>query len=455
MSWADNLLPASFRGVEFDMLSVDDGATRSLARHAYPYVDGADVEDMGRDSRTTSVRAIIFGDDYEIQLQDFLQVLDQRGAGPLVHPIFGRLESMQVSSYRIAHQAESPDSCTVTIEFEESVTAAPFFDRTLASQKADAVDDAADDVDAGASEQLTSGCADLAKQADTGSMSALSRISALRQQAVTFLLTLNNEVHGVLTSITDPIRDVLGFITDVTALCQALVDQIPLEVESLQNFASKAFNQVDRLLSSDSLLPVVASTTNSPASFAAWEATQAASAAATVPGPGVGPGAGYSVPASSSYPVAPADSLADSKLLTVHVACQRAIVKARVLAIVLASESNTPRLTPSQVEQLVNTVRAAINDAIDQVRDRYPLEQARPITEPLKTLALTVQESGRAVINARPALIVKSVDAPVPLRLLAHTWYGDQARALELLRLNNLSHPNCLNAGDKLNAYAK
>lgn len=456
MTWADNLLPASFRDIEFDILSVDDEATRALARHAYPYTNGADVEDMGREARHVSVKAIFFGDDYEQRLQDFIAALDERGAGALVHPVFGIMELVQVTSYRISHQAEMPDACTVNIEFEESVTSAPFFDRTLASQKADAIDTAADDAQSASDDVLTEECNNVEAQSNGGALDALSRISAMRQQAVTFLLTLNNEVHGILTSITDPIRNVLGFVADVTSLCQSLIDLVPNELEYLQNFANANFNRIDRLLSTSSLQPVVASASNAPTSYAAWVANNAASAPNTVSSGGsVSSGASTIIPASSIYPVSATQSLADTQVFTVHIAIGRAVSKARVLALVVASEAENPHLTPRQVEQMVTTVRAAINDAIAQARTRYPLEQARKITEPLKTLAMTVQESGRSVINARPPLIVRPVESSAPVRLLAHLWYGTQSRGPELLRLNNLRQPNAITAGDKLNAYAK
>ena len=484
MTWANNLLPASFRAIEFDVLSTDDESRRALARHSYPYTDGADLEDMGLEERKLSVKAIFYGDDYEERLQAFLAALDQRGAGPLVHPVFGAMDRMQVNTYRVSHDEDKPDQCMVSIEFEQSVTEAPFFARALASQAADAIDDAADGAEDASAATLSAECGKVNGLSVAGAMDALSRVSAMRQQAVTFLLTLNSQVHSVLTSITDPIANVLGFVSDVTALTQALVDDVPKQLEYLRNIANgtrnavdrllpisstssisavtsyassgvpaianAAFSRVDQLLATSSLQPVVASQNNAPGSYSAWLAASAAEA-----GSGGVPGDATSIPASSIYPVSTAQSLADTRVLLVHVAVARAVVKARVAAMVMASEAVTPLATPHQVEQLVTEVRASINDAITQTRLRYGLEQARAITEPLKSLALTVQESGRATINARPPLVVRSVESPAPLRLLAHLWYGSHGRALELQRLNNLRRPNAITAGDKINAYVK
>lgn len=474
MTWADNLLPASFRDLEFEVLSIDDEARRSLARHSYPYTDGEDVEDMGRDARPISIKAFFYGDDYEDRLGEFIGALDERGAGPLVHPIFGTMEQAQVLSYRISHNAEAPDSCTISIEFVESVTGAPFFDNSLASQSADVIDETVDDVERANDATLVEQCGKL-QGSDPG---ILSRISALRQQAVGFLLTLNNEVHGIVTSITDPIRNVLGFVSDVSALGQSLLSAIPNELESLRNLASATTNSVQRLLpgttsssqasstsatlsSSSSpstvanaacaridsvfaaaaLQPVVASESNAPANYHAWMAILAARQAIMFRDEG--------------YQGSTAQRRADTQVLTAYIAVQRAALMARVAAMVFAAEAVDPVSTPYQVEQLVNLVRQAIQNAMTAVRARYAIEQARRINEPLKTMALAVQESGRRVINARPPLIVRTVQSPASLRLLAHLWYGSHTRAPELQRLNNLRRPNTVKAGDRIYAYSK
>ncbi|WP_295756004.1 DNA circularization N-terminal domain-containing protein [Undibacterium sp.] len=421
MTWANNLLTASFRDIEFDTISTDDAAPRALARHSYPYQDGEDIEDMGRNARKFSVQAIFFGDDYQDRLKEFTDVLDERGSGVLVHPIFGNIDRAQVVEYRVKHEADSVDSCTVSIEFEESTTSQPFFSRQLSSQKADAVDSAADDAANASAGVMTSEVNDLQEQADTGALSALARVNALRGQAVAFLTNINAEVRGIVASISDPIRGVISFVADITSLTQSLIDIVPNELEFLQNYAQSVFGRADRLLSPSSVV--------------------LASSSAAV--------------ATSTYPVPTAQLLADTQILTTHIAVQRAVIKSQVISLVLASESIEPTLTPKQIETLVTTARAAINDAIIAARVRYGVDNCRRITEPLKTLALAVQESGRAVILARPPLVTRTLDAPAPLRVLAHRWYGDHTRSVELIRLNNLRLPNALNAGDVINVYTK
>ncbi|MNV93278.1 hypothetical protein D3C71_1879470 [compost metagenome] len=74
----------------------------------------------------------------------------------------------------------------------------------------------------------------------------------------------------------------------------------------------------------------------------------------------------------------------------------------------------------------------------------------------LQSLAYTLQMQAMALIQARPPLIRREVVRRCNLTLLAFDWYGDPARADELLRLNpSLSEPNNLQPGVHLYAYAR
>lgn len=45
--WTMPIQQASYRGVRFDVLSVDDNLERATITHAYPFVNGGDIEDLG------------------------------------------------------------------------------------------------------------------------------------------------------------------------------------------------------------------------------------------------------------------------------------------------------------------------------------------------------------------------------------------------------------------------
>lgn len=59
------------------------------------------------------------------------------------------------------------------------------------------------------------------------------------------------------------------------------------------------------------------------------------------------------------------------------------------------------------------------------------------------------------MILAKPPLLTRTVVSDTCLRALAHQWYGDHRRALELWRLNpQLRAPHAIVRGEVLRAYA-
>lgn len=408
MAWSDSLLDASFRGVKFDILKTEDSADRAVAEHAYPYIDGADIEDLGRGSRRISVEAIFYGDDYEARLQAFLAVLDQPGAGEFIHPVFGSIKSAQVVRSAVRHAADDVDQASVSIEFVESTPGNPFFDRSLPSQKADAISQHGGTATASAVSEFSDlvGCLRAANP--------LAGLDALRQSMTGPLLAGMAQVQGVLTSGLDVLAYPRAWGNDISALVGGILDIQDFGSSLLADWASIQSNLT--LFDIFSAPPAIAPAQIS-ASYAPTEAQVVAAAALTVK-------------------VNTAAGMADAA------------------GLVLSAEAATPTLSPSEIEAIANTSRDHIECAIVDCRAIYPLERSRAITEPLKTQALAIQDAARAIIEARPPLVERTMEAPGNLRLIAHRLYGDHTRAPELFRLNNLRYPNFIQAGDKLNAYA-
>lgn len=408
MAWKDTLLEASFRGIEFDIVSSDDSADRATAEHAYPYLDGADVEDLGRGARKISMQAVFFGDDYEQKLKGFLQVLDTAGEGDLVHPVFGVIFA-QLTSYRIHHEADNVDQATVSLEFTESTPSNPFFDRSLPSQKADAIGQHGSAANASAISKLGS-VVDRLRAAFP-----LAALDGLRQSMTGPLLAAMSQVQGVLTSGLDVLAYPRAWGNDISALVGGILD--------VRNFGSDLTADWANIKSNLTLFDVF----SAPPSVA---------------------------PAQLSASRTPTEAQAVAAA-AVTVKVNVATGTAEAAGLVLAAEAATPTLSPVEIEAIANAARSAIEGAIADCRAIYPLEKSRAITDPLKTQALAIQEAAAAIIEARPPLVVRTMEAPGNLRLIAHRLYGDHTRAPELWRLNNLRHPNFIQAGEKINVYAR
>lgn len=412
MAWADTLLEASFRGVVFDIVKTDDCVDRALAEHSYPYVDGADVEDMGRGARRVNVEAIFYGADYEIRLQGFLDALDGKDnqlrpedvklGGYLQHPVFGMM-FVQVARHTVHHDAENIDQASVAVDFVESTPSASFFSRALPeviTQHGAAATVSASEAAAKLIDRLRAA-------------NPLAALDTLRDKMTAPLLYGMAVVNTVLSGL-DPLAYPRAWGNDVSALVGGLLDvrqwgeQLEADWASIQS----DLNAFSIFSTPPSVAPAQVASSTAPT-----EAQATAAVAATVQ-------------------------------------VNTAVALANAASYVLDAEAVTPTMSPTEIEAISNTARSAIDTAIAQVRAIYGIEQSRTITEPLKGQALAVQEAARAVIAARPPLIQRTVNAPGNMRLLAHLFYADHTRAAELYRLNSARSP-FVTTGEIVNACAR
>lgn len=420
MSWEQTLQDASFKGVVFEVVKIDDTSERATVEHSYPYVDGSDIEDMGRGARRTSVEAIFYGVNYEISLQAFLAILDQPGSGEFIHPVFGSIKHAQAIRSAIHHDADNPDQASVTIEFVESTPGNPFFDRKLASQKIDAVEQHGALATAAATSQFGS-LIDRLRAANP-----LAALDKLRASQTGPILAGMAQVNAVLSGL-DPLVYARAWVSDIYSLVNGVL--------SVRSFFNGLGSQWDTLGNSISGVMSDWGYVNTVLSVFAPYAAAPAVAQAQV---------------TANTPPTEAQAIAG---VAATIQVNTAVGLANAASYVLGAESVTPTLSPIEIENVCNTARTAIEVAIEQVRTIYGIEQSRTITEPLKDQALALQEAARAVIEARPPLVRRTIVVPGNLRLTAHILYGDHTRAPELYRLNNPRSP-FVEAGDIINAYA-
>ncbi|MCG9093986.1 DNA circularization N-terminal domain-containing protein [Laribacter hongkongensis] len=219
MAWKDSLQDASFRGVRFDVIRTRDNADRDTASHEYPYLDGADIEDLGRKARGIHLTAIVWGDDYEHRLRELLKVLDEPGHGELVHPVFGSIAQAQLLGYAIEHDADSPDYCTLELSFAEATPGNPFFDHELPEQQAKAVGQLADTARSGGIDAFASALDSL-----KGMKNSLSRLNALRSVMTGTLWAIKSQVGGIISTTLDLIDYPRAFASDLTGLIGSMAD---------------------------------------------------------------------------------------------------------------------------------------------------------------------------------------------------------------------------------------
>lgn len=490
MSWSETLLDASFRGVPLGVLDESLSADRELAQHGVPYRDGDDVEDMGRKAREFSFTVVVFGTNYEIELQKLLVALDTLGPGELIHPIYGRLDVVS-RRWKVSHSADRPDYAQVELQFVERSRYEPFFARQF------------EFVDEGVltpedERRWQDGLLDLLGQVDAlvagiqqliggGWMGLLENLLGLPGIGLR-LMQLRSQILGIVSGLAsllgknagaqfDPLLDLRRTPTEIRAAISAHIDPSPTESVGKGAFAigttapgadTAASGSVieqaaaalvlinQRLVAQDNLLLVMPGAE-------AIEAEPARVGTAILAAARLGLS-----PADNVLSVVPLGGLvigSDTLLspvsavawnLVLLVITEAALSQASAVVALLDDERKAPTLTPEQLEAVVSSARGLNQAAIELHRRLFGVEDALRVIEPLRAIAGIVQAAARQVLQLRPPLVMRTVPSESNLRLLAHHWYGDHSRALELLRLNPaLRSPQTIAAGEVLRAYSR
>lgn len=99
MAWLDQLRPASFRGVPFQVDTIDVSAGDSVVLREYPFQDLPTVFRMGEAAEEIKLSAYVIGDDYTEQRDALRLVLS--GQGELIHPTAGTIRCFVAGKYSI------------------------------------------------------------------------------------------------------------------------------------------------------------------------------------------------------------------------------------------------------------------------------------------------------------------------------------------------------------------
>ncbi|MFD3249467.1 DNA circularization protein [Rahnella aquatilis] len=457
MSWSESMQDASFRNVRFDVINTRDSVERALAQHEYPYLDGADIEDMGAQPRSLQLTAMLWGDDYESRLQTLLQALDKPGAGDLIHPIFASMPNMQVKLYQVNHEADNVDACTIDIQFVQSKTGNPFFVSGYPTSQADAIFNQIQGMIDNANTLI-----DNALKPLRTARNLMSKAKSLATAALNMVTIFKSEVTGFTSSTTDFINYPAAFFSD-------LQSTLSLKSANAQSSAGKSVGSYSTATTT--------STTSSDAGSQTALQTYAATpglimsdwSAVYAQANGVAALPTDLITGEKEAPVAMPSrtTTADIAELITLTSLAVAIELIEQASAILSDDTLAAYMTPADVEIIVNATRQSIQSTIDQHRTLYapalstisssdtPLGlEYEPVIAALKDIALLLQSLGETVINAHPPLIKRTVNRVANLHLIAYEWYGDFSRAEELQRLNpKLRDPNNLKPGDIINAY--
>ena len=123
MSLIEQLLPASYKGVRFLVSSSSITGGQKTVKHVFPNSKTQVIEDLGKSQRVYNIQAFIRYNDEDEYLQNrdnLLTVLEQGGTGKLVHPFYGDINNVKVTTFNIVENMTGVGEGRINITFEIS-----------------------------------------------------------------------------------------------------------------------------------------------------------------------------------------------------------------------------------------------------------------------------------------------------------------------------------------------
>ncbi|KGT95298.1 hypothetical protein NG99_04570 [Erwinia typographi] len=431
----DTLMEASYRGVPFDVVATRDTLARDTVNYAYPYHDGATVEDQGLKAINFRLSTILFGLDWKQQLNALITAFKTGGPGELIHPIYNSIPRAQFLEAGIEKRAEEMDAVTVELVFVESGEVQALFEAASADRASESITSTGNSLLDGAASAFSTAMRDI-RELENG----VERINTIVAQGEYVLDGVREQIQGATASVSNLLDTPAALVSDLKSLLSTFSDSLTLTGSGVKS----DWQQVTRLAQTTVALP---------------QQYVASRSIVTISKP-------YRLPLSRVTAI----RSSDTQLVTRTAQLVTVSELTAVAATIFANETTTPSLTSTQTEAITNNVRSAIADAlsacrtalltdISEARSRGLTADTRTLSTTitqLQALAYTLQKQAAALIQQRPPLVTREVTRRANLHLVAFDWYADASRAEELLRLNpQLANPNDLRPGMTLYAYSR
>lgn len=105
MPWNDRISEAAYTSpggtrMVFDYENVSRSTEKKTTAFDFPDADGTYVQDLGRSGRQYPLRLFFWGADYDLEADAFEDMLLERGAGVLEHPMYGTVDVVPFGSIK-------------------------------------------------------------------------------------------------------------------------------------------------------------------------------------------------------------------------------------------------------------------------------------------------------------------------------------------------------------------
>jgi prophage DNA circulation protein len=117
-------------------------------------------------------------------------------------------------------------------------------------------------------------------------------------------------------------------------------------------------------------------------------------------------------------------------------------------------EETAADLSALEIQKTSDAALSVVNEAVEAGAD-YDSTEAYDLGAAVLSMSSAMSELAKGLIEVKPPLIPRRVEADTNLLALAHDVYGDSSRADEMLALNNIPDPSLIPAGFAYVAYAE
>ncbi|SCB72061.1 MULTISPECIES: DNA circularization protein [Snodgrassella] len=438
--WKNNLQKASYKNVAFDVISISDKNEKALVRHGRPFANGTDIEDLGTQGRQCQIAAVYFGAGFDTKLSQLLAVLEEPGAGTLVHPVLGLLQNMIAASWSFRTEADSVNYVALDITFFEAKESAPIFlfeNQWLAKL-----------------EQIH------------------NTLEKYTQQLLGYSETLLSVREGI-SSLWGSTNGVFAALCGVAGSVRRFFDLDPIKYLTSKAFSSASYNQdVSKLI--HSVATMVTTGLTNDAQFA----TGSLSSRQTFDSISNRVDSLNNLPdyvlhsqdiQESEEAINHVQKIAGIQMQPIAQILQIISIGALIQNTVTIIEVNSDIVTANELLYINNNLRLRIQKLIDILRETYDYAdnvksinaaniytQTTIMVQLLANIAAQFNNYILAVINQKPPIRTRKADISGTIHQLAYLLYQDIKRANELMRLNpHLCHPSFIQRNEWINYYVK
>lgn len=411
------LMPASFRGVAFNVDDTDFGAGRRTQVHEYPQRDKPYAEDMGRATRDLNVSAFLVGADYVEQANDLLDALEQQGPGTLVHPWFGSMQVSLVDKARVSFDS-GLGLARVRMQFVEAGELAfPMATSSTGAATRLAADNlSAASIDSFAAEFGIKGFQDWVSAAANGQL--LDKLGIVSSSEIDKVFNFSNRLAKTFSTLA-------GFISNPRTLGTKLMGMFGLSGLATSMAAWKRASKITSRTGVSAKPVYWNGRSTSPASWSS--VVKSLSRTSKIPEL-------KNKPASAVYTPSRKQAQANASAIAA-ITRQAMLVQAVGASSLVGGDADIGSTTTSYADML--EVRDAVLSAIDA-----------EMLVAGDTVYVALQEARAAVwtdmtTRARDSSRIKSLTPKQiqPALVLAYDQYGDASRDAEIVTRNNIRHP--------------